>query len=572
MSISRLATRDSRLSLSVVLPCYNEGPGLPALLEAYRLAAPRGLRWELVLVLNGCTDGSEAVLASLLKQKRYAFARRLTLAVNQGYGAGLAAGLREARGKALAYSHADGQCRPQDVFAAWRALDAAGPAARLLVKGRRQPRAFSAELLTAAMGLWASLWLGHRLRDINAQPKAFAAALLPSLEPLPPGFEFDAAVLARALDAGCRIELLDAPYGPRAQGESKWAAHWLSRWRTMLKVALALPLLSLRRNAPRTPPAELPTLRRRVPTKATPELPTLRPSRSTFSGKDPAAILLGIAGDSASGKDTLAASLARLLGEKDVLRLSGDDYHRWPRGHGAWRRLTHLDPRGSHLDRQLQHVVALGQQREVVKADYDHATGRFSAMRTVRPRPRLLVQGLHSFTLPAQRQAFDYRVYLAPDEALRLKWRLHRDPRERGISGPQVLALERRRAADRRKAILPQRRYADLLLSLRPAAAKAGALALDLQGRDAAALAALARELKALPGLRVTARRGGLSLRGEAPSAAQVQALALRLVAGGPGLLAERPIFDPGWTGLMSVAVLHGLVCARRRKMRDQAP
>lgn len=221
-------------ALSVVLPCYNEEKNLPLLLGRYRSVAPAGLDWELVLVQNGSTDGSGAELDRLLALPENAFARRVDVPVNRGYGYGLAQGLRAARGTVLAFSHADLQCDAKDVFDAYALHQAAG--GDVLVKGVRQRRALSQQLVTWGMALWATAVLWRPLWEINAQPKVFARTLLPRLEPLPDGFELDVHVVYRALRAGLRLRTLPVRFGERVHGESKWAAHTVLRWRTILRV------------------------------------------------------------------------------------------------------------------------------------------------------------------------------------------------------------------------------------------------------------------------------------------------------------------------------------------------
>jgi glycosyltransferase involved in cell wall biosynthesis len=223
--------------LSVVLPCYNEEKNLPLILERYAQVAPPGLDWELILVENGSQDASAAVLRDLLARPAYAFARSVSVALNRGYGFGMAAGLRSAKGKVLAFSHADMQCDPRSLFEALEAYEAAG-GGKLIVKGKRQGRAAVQELVTGGMSLIATVCLQRRLQDINAQPKLFPAALLKDLGRMPDGFEFDVYVLYRALLSGHRLLTIPVVFAERAHGQSKWAHTFASRWRTMLRVAL----------------------------------------------------------------------------------------------------------------------------------------------------------------------------------------------------------------------------------------------------------------------------------------------------------------------------------------------
>ena len=55
-------------------------------------------------------------------------------------------------------------------------------------------------------------------------------------------------------------------------------------------------------------------------------------------------LVIGISGDSGSGKDTLADSLVKLFGSQSSVKLSGDDYHLWDRNRPMWKVTTHLNP------------------------------------------------------------------------------------------------------------------------------------------------------------------------------------------------------------------------------------
>lgn len=222
----------SELQLSVVLPCYNEADNLPLLLEGYRQVWPA---WpaELVLVNNGSTDDSAAVLARELARPDYAFARVVTVERNRGYGHGIFTGLQAARGRFLAFSHADMQCAPADVFRACELLVGQPNPKRVLVKGRRASRGLGAAVITNGMAVIASGVLSTRLTDINAQPKVFHRSLLSELTCPPSGFQFDLYLLYRAKQSGRSIQTIPVVFGERAHGQSKWAFSLFSRWRTI---------------------------------------------------------------------------------------------------------------------------------------------------------------------------------------------------------------------------------------------------------------------------------------------------------------------------------------------------
>jgi len=222
------------MSLSVVLPCYNEAKSLPLLLARYAKASAE-LSFELILVNNGSTDNTKEVISQLLKNPIYEFVKVVPVQKNQGYGYGLMAGLKAAQGNFLAYSHADMQCAPEDVFLAFKKLVSQKNPQKILLKGKRQGRGFSERTITFFMGLIATIVLGKKLSDINAQPKVFHRSLLAYLQGAPSGFEFDLFVLYQAKKNGWRIETIPVQFSKRMFGQSHWNISFLAKWKTICK-------------------------------------------------------------------------------------------------------------------------------------------------------------------------------------------------------------------------------------------------------------------------------------------------------------------------------------------------
>jgi glycosyltransferase involved in cell wall biosynthesis len=219
--------------LSIVLPCYNEADTLPILLEGYR-AVWEDLPAELILVDNGSTDNTSQVLQRELSQQNYSFARTVLVPKNRGYGHGIFTGLQAAKGEYVAFSHADMQCSPADLFRAYHELVSTVDPAKALVKGKRiSSRGFSAFLVTFGMTVLASTILTTRLNEINAQPKVFHRSHLDALTEPPDGFQFDLYVLYKARKRRLKIISIPVEFGARAHGESKWAFSFLSRYRTI---------------------------------------------------------------------------------------------------------------------------------------------------------------------------------------------------------------------------------------------------------------------------------------------------------------------------------------------------
>jgi len=220
------------IRLSIVLPCYNEADNLPLLLEGYRQVWP-DLPAELILVDNGSTDHTAEVLAQELQRPELAFARTVRVPRNRGYGHGLHTGLQAGHGEFIAFSHADMQCSPADVFNAYDHLVSAPNPAQALVKGWRSGRDFSASLITTGMSVLASTILLTNLADINAQPKVFHCSHLARLTQPPDGFQFDLYVLYQARRARLKILTIPVVFGERVHGQSKSAFNIFARYRTI---------------------------------------------------------------------------------------------------------------------------------------------------------------------------------------------------------------------------------------------------------------------------------------------------------------------------------------------------
>src|SRR3984885_11477251 len=183
----------------------------------------------------------------------------------------------------------------------------------------------------------------------------------------------------------------------------------------------------------------------------------------------PRPILLGMAADSAAGKTTLTRGLVRILGETQVTHVCADHYHRYDRSQRAERRVTPLHPDCNYLDVLEQDLGHLRAGRSVFKPVYRHQEGTFAPGEYVSPATFAIVEGLLAFHTPAMRDLYDVRVYVDPPEDLRRRWKVQRDCSRRGYTTDEVLAELDRREADSEAFIRPQRRYADMLVSFRPA-------------------------------------------------------------------------------------------------------
>ena len=178
--------------------------------------------------------------------------------------------------------------------------------------------------------------------------------------------------------------------------------------------------------------------------------------------------IIGIAGDSGAGKDTLAASLQGLFGSHSVTSLSGDDYHYWDRQKPIWQAITHLNPQANDLEQYTQDLIALADGKSIQVRHYNHHNGKMMRPQRTESNDFIITSGLHALYLPTLRSCHDLSIYLDIDESLRRYFKLQRDVYDRGHKVENVLFSLDRRETDAKKFVRPQAAHADLVLSLQP--------------------------------------------------------------------------------------------------------
>jgi glycosyltransferase involved in cell wall biosynthesis len=209
------------MDLSIVVPCFNEAGNLPGLINRFREILARRPGVEVVLVNNGSTDDSTVVFAVRLKPGDRV--RVANVPVNRGYGHGIMAGLRVARGAYLAWTHADLQTDPADVLAAYDRIRMQADSKKCFVRGLRAGRPLVDRFFTAGMAFVASTLLRIPFHDINAQPKLFPRTFLNEMTDPPDDFSLDVYALYAAHRAGYRILEVPVQFGQRNAGVSKGA-------------------------------------------------------------------------------------------------------------------------------------------------------------------------------------------------------------------------------------------------------------------------------------------------------------------------------------------------------------
>ncbi|HBL17919.1 MAG: hypothetical protein A2X36_17345 [Elusimicrobia bacterium GWA2_69_24] len=283
-------------------------------------------------------------------------------------------------------------------------------------------------------------------------------------------------------------------------------------------------------------------------------------------------VTIGIGGDSGVGKNTLAQTLADLLGSDGLVFLHGDDYHRWPRGHESWQTLTHLDPQSNYFQEPLRHLESLRSGIPVMKKSYDHKVGDFTAPARVEPGRMVVFEGLHPFVFKRMRDLFDIKAFICADEPLRRRWKIQRDCVERGHAREAVLQEIERRGPDSDRYVQPQAKFADWVIEYYCASpgdpGAEPAAALDLRVRhtvssDVVEIEKLTEELRREGGeslqvlwrLEPDLERQALEVVGPL-SAEAVARIAYRIFPRLADFVPGRPVWQSGVKGLNQIVFL----------------
>ena len=174
--------------------------------------------------------------------------------------------------------------------------------------------------------------------------------------------------------------------------------------------------------------------------------------------------VLGIVGDSGSGKNTLAGAVTTLLGPERVTEVRLDDYHRFTREERVARGVTALNPTVHNTPLIQEHLQLLRAGRPIRNRTYEHANGTFGPIRLIEPEEIVLVRGLLGYPNDELRDLYHLAVFLHPEPELLFRWKLRRDVQTRGYTEAEVLKHIAHHLLDSKEFLLPQAGLADLVV------------------------------------------------------------------------------------------------------------
>lgn len=178
-------------------------------------------------------------------------------------------------------------------------------------------------------------------------------------------------------------------------------------------------------------------------------------------------LLVAIVGGSGSGKTWLADKLQSVLGDQ-AARLSLDDFYR-DQSHIPFaqrEKINFDDPQAidfESLELVLESFVA-GEPAKVPCYDFETHC-RAQNLRTLEPKPILLIDGLWLLHPPELRKRFGLKIFVECPPQTRLRRRLERDAISRGRTQASVRRQFHETVEPmHQRFVAPQKRWADLVL------------------------------------------------------------------------------------------------------------
>jgi glycosyltransferase involved in cell wall biosynthesis len=166
------------MDVSIVIPAYNEKESLPELLERIAEAMQKKpeLAFEVIVVDDGSTDETFAVLKTLKKQ--YPYLKAIRFRRNYGKSPALSEGFKMARGKWVITMDADLQDDPEEIPRLLATLQDGLDMVSGWKKSRRDP--LSKTIPSRIYNFFTAFLTGIRLHDFNCGLKAYRQEVIES--------------------------------------------------------------------------------------------------------------------------------------------------------------------------------------------------------------------------------------------------------------------------------------------------------------------------------------------------------------------------------------------------------
>lgn len=226
----------AKMTLTVVIPCYNEVSSIEPVLERVESV---GLADEIIIVDDGSTDGTREILQRLESQN-HAHLRIIYHERNQGKGAAVITGFKASTGDILLIQDADFEYDPREYPSLLKPIQegiATVVYGSRFLGGPRKAMNFWNMVANRSLTLATNILYNAILSDMETCYKVFRADVVKNMKLNARGFEFEPEVTAKVLKQGIRVYEVPISYNGREWHEGKkikWTDAPIALW-TLLK-------------------------------------------------------------------------------------------------------------------------------------------------------------------------------------------------------------------------------------------------------------------------------------------------------------------------------------------------
>jgi glycosyltransferase involved in cell wall biosynthesis len=224
-TVPKAASQTEPLTLTVVIPCYNERNTIEELLGRVEKSPAAGLRKEIIVVDDGSKDGTRDLLTELDKKKAFAGLRVILQPKNGGKGSALRRGFQEATGDFVVIQDADLEYDPAEYEVLLKPLlDGRADVvfgSRFLGGGAHRVHLYRHYVANLGLTALSNFTTNLNLTDMETCYKIFRRDVLQRINLEENRFGIEPELTAKVARIGCRIYEVPISYAGRDYAEGK---------------------------------------------------------------------------------------------------------------------------------------------------------------------------------------------------------------------------------------------------------------------------------------------------------------------------------------------------------------
>jgi len=216
------------MKLSIIIPVFNEEKTILEMLRRVQDIKISGVEKEIILVNDGSSDSTGSALETFSRSKPNI--KIINHSINQGKGAAVRTGIKNATGDYVVIQDADLEYDPKDIERLVKPILEGKNSVVYGTRLKRLPNLFKEErtsqfllhyLGNRFLSLLTSILYGQWITDMETCYKLFPRRVVEGMKINAKGFEFEPEITAKLLKRGYKILEIPISTKPRGYNEGK---------------------------------------------------------------------------------------------------------------------------------------------------------------------------------------------------------------------------------------------------------------------------------------------------------------------------------------------------------------